>query len=551
MRAASRPPEPVVAPAAARVDPVGTLAVCALMLLWIVAFRPEPLWWGTVPGMVGALWLIERCRSTRSFVRWSLLFGALGIGYGYRWLAPTITLFGGVPPALAWLLTALFGILGILHGWVFAFVYRSMLARGHRPHPITTAALWVACESLIPRLFPWMVGHGLVDVAPVRMAAEWGGVPGVSFVALCLVVPLHEALRWALPIPGRPPARPGAAALTFAVGLALTGYGLARFGEVRALERAAEERLAVGIVQANVGSVHKREDENQRPGARDGTVKAYEQGSRRAAERGAELIVWPETAVTDSIAYRTGHPGNTNGLLDARGFKVLSELGADHDFLVGAYEKRETKGDVVKDQPAPDERWNVAALRGRGGLNAKWSTFRKVYLIPFGETMPLGLPDSYLPQKFRMVPGDPPQALLRLGKHTVLPFLCYEGILPDYVREAAGGERPTLLVSLANDSWFGDTWEPWQHLNFTRFRAVEHRVPLVRSTNTGVSAFVSATGEVEGRLGVGVEDVLVRDLPILDTDRTVYARFGHHFPWALAVWAFLAWVAALVTPRRP
>lgn len=156
---------------------VGTLGVCALMLIWIVSFRPEPLWWGVIPGFVGALWLCERCATTGSFLRWSLLFGALGIGYGYRWLAPTVQLFGGVPAAPSYLLTALFGILGLAHGWVFALLHRSILARGQRPHPLTTAALWVACESLVPRLFPWMAGHGMVDVAPVRMAAEWGACP--------------------------------------------------------------------------------------------------------------------------------------------------------------------------------------------------------------------------------------------------------------------------------------------------------------------------------------------------------------------------------------
>jgi apolipoprotein N-acyltransferase len=383
------------------------------------------------------------------------------------------------------------------------------------------------------------------------MAAEWGGVPGVSFVALCLVVPLHELLRWAWPVAGRPAARPGAAAVTFAVGLVLAGYGLVRLGEVRALERDATERIAVGIVQANVGTGQKRDDENRRSGAGTETVEAYARGSRRAAAEGAELIVWPETAVTDSIPFRSGHPGNVNALLDARGHRVLSELGTDHDFLIGAYEKHETKPDPLRGGQPPDERWNVAALRGRGGLQARWTTFRKVYLIPFGETMPLGLPRSFLPQKFHMLAAEPPQAPLKLGKHVLLPFLCYEGILPDYVREAAGDERPSVLVSLANDSWFGDTWEPWQHLNFTRFRAVEHRAPLVRSTNTGVSAFVSATGEVEARLGVGVEGVLVRDVPILATDRTLYVRFGHHLPWLLAAWGLLAWLAALLgAPRR-
>lgn len=539
---------PTVAPAVGR---GGMLGVCALMLLWVLAFRPEPLWWGTLPGLLGALWLIERSPTTGAFLRWSLLFGALAIGYGYRWLAPTITLFGGVHPALAWLLTALFGILGVAHGWVFALVWRSWLARGQRPHPLTTAALWVACESLVPRLFPWMVGHGFVDVAPVRQAAEWGGVPGVSFVALCLVLPLYEALRWAFPIAGRPAARPLAALATFAVGVALGAHGLVRYGEVRAEEREAGERLAVGVVQPNIGGSHKREAENQQLDARRDTVRAYSEGSRRAAAAGAELIVWPETAVTDSIGYRANHPGQTNGLLQSRGYAVLEDLGVDHDFLIGAYEKKETRADLKSEGPPPDERWNVAALRGRGAHGATWSTFRKVYLIPFGEAMPLGLPDSFLPQRFRMLPGEAPQALLELGKHRLLPFLCYEGILADYVRESAGGTRPALLVSLANDSWFGDTWEPWQHLNFTRFRAVEHRAPLVRATNTGVSAFVSASGEVEARLAVGVDDVLVRDVPMLAGGTTIYVRYGHHLPWALALWAFLAWLTVLFTPRPP
>ena len=118
------------------------------------------------------------------------------------------------------------------------------------------------------------------------------------------------------------------------------------------------------------------------------------------------------------------------------------------------------------------------------------------------------------------------------------------------MREAAGDERPGLLVSLANDSWFGDSWEPWQHLNFTRFRAVEHGVPLVRATNTGMSAFVSATGDLEARLAVGVVGELVRDVPLLpDRGRTIFVRYGYHLPWLLAAWGLLAVILARLAPR--
>jgi apolipoprotein N-acyltransferase len=143
-----------------------------------------------------------------------------------------------------------------------------------------------------------------------------------------------------------------------------------------------------------------------------------------------------------------------------------------------------------------------------------------------------------------MLPGTLPQPLLEFEGLTFAPFLCYEGILAEHVRDLAGERRPDVLVSLTNDSWFGDTWEPYQHLNFTRFRAVEHRAPLVRATNTGISAFVSATGDVEARLGLGVEDALVRDVPLVARDPTVYARFGYRLPWVLWAVALIAWLLA-------
>lgn len=545
MAAPPLPPARASAATPASPSTIGTALIACSLLLWLVSFTPEPQPWGVIPGFVGVLWLIERCPTTASFLRWSLIFGALGIGFGYRWLADTIQLFGGLPLPVAWLLTALFGVVGVAHGWAFALVYRSMLARGRRPHPLTVAALWVACESYVPRLFPWMTGHGVVEVPALRQLAEFGGVPLVSFATLCLVAPLHELLRAVWPIPGRPEGRLKPAGVALAVGAALFLVGHLRYESVRASEREAGEHWAVGIVQPNVGSLEKRAAEERNRDAHRSSVEAYDRGSRRAAQGGAELIVWPETAVTESIAYTSQAPQYTAGQLKAVGHAAFEELGERHDFLIGAYEKKEPPPDEARTGRGRDERWNTAALRPRGARDTRWSTVRKVYLIPFGEFMPFGLPRSMLPQRFTMVSGDAPQPLLELRGRTLLPFLCYEGILPDHVREAAGERRPTLLVSLANDSWFGDTWEPWQHLHFTRFRAVEHGAPLVRATNTGVSALVSAAGDVEASLGVGVEDVLVYDVPLVARGRTLYADGGHHLPLLLALYALGAWLCAL------
>jgi len=551
---ADRTPQQPAGPARHR---AGTILIALVMLTWIGAFTPNPIVLCTVPGIVGWLLLVERAKGTRQAMLWTFLFGAVGIGYGYRWLAQTTQDFGHLPVVVSWVLTAVFGALGILHGWVFIFLHRGMLARGRRPHPLVTVFLFVGAEHLPIRLFPWKIGHGAVDVPPLLQAAEWGGVSAVSFVLLCLIVPIHEWVRWAFARAG-PPARPKAALATFVLGCLLFGYGQLRYQDVQREEDAATEVLRVGVVQPNVG----RQDKERRPDRQQDNRDAYRRGSEKAAAEGAELIVWPETAITNAIRIMepAHRPHVTNGDINRVGYSFLTALGEKHAFLVGAYERKEGRSKITSGT-AFDERYNVAALRQPGGLDAPWAIYRKVYLIPFGEHIPPPLdtvldPKKYLPQNFKMRPGsmegDARQYSSMLGYKgvTIAPFLCYEGILPDHVREITGETRPDILVSLTNDSWFGDTWEPYQHLNFTRFRAVEHRAPLVRSTNTGISAFVSMTGDIrpENRIGLFEEGVLVRDVKLVKRGPTIYVRFGYMFPWLCAILALLGFVSAWMRP---
>ena len=172
----------------------GTLLWALVALAWVGAFMPDPWVIATLPGMFGMLRVMERCQRFRNLVGLIALFGALGIGFGYRWLAPTVEQFSGgrVGTVGSWALAALFGVVGTIHIIVFAVVYRALLRGNRRPHPLVTVALFVACESLPIRLFPWMAGHGAVNAPPLLQSASWGGVPAVSFVLLALIVPVHE-----------------------------------------------------------------------------------------------------------------------------------------------------------------------------------------------------------------------------------------------------------------------------------------------------------------------------------------------------------------------
>ena len=117
------------------------------------------------------------------------------------------------------------------------------------------------------------------------------------------------------------------------------------------------------------------------------------------------------------------------------------------------------------------------------------------------------------------------------------PLICYDDILED-VGRTLGALHPNLLVNITNDSWFGDTSEPWQHLALSVFRTVETRTDLVRSVNTSVSAFVDATGRVYAKTyavdpakhAVGA-DRLHASAALLDGGHTVFVTIGNLFAY--------------------
>jgi apolipoprotein N-acyltransferase len=123
--------------------------------------------------------------------------------------------------------------------------------------------------------------------------------------------------------------------------------------------------------------------------------------------------------------------------------------------------------------------------------------------------------------------------------------ICYEGIFPDLFRSfVRDGAR--LMVNMTNDAWFGRTSGPEQHLGMYAFRAVEHRVPVVRAANTGVSAFIAPTGQIVRRLNLFERGLLTETVP-LRVGRTLFTRLGD-WPGLLALAVSAAGLAA--TRRR-
>jgi len=157
------------------------------------------------------------------------------------------------------------------------------------------------------------------------------------------------------------------------------------------------------------------------------------------------------------------------------------------------------------------------------------SVYDKVHLVPFGEYLPFQdrLERLGFMQLTKVVggfiPGDRRRILTAPRAPSFAPLICYEIIFPGAA--VPPGERPSWMLNLTNDGWFGISSGPYQHFQEARLRAIEEGLPLVRAANTGISAVIDPLGRIVRSLPLGSEGVLDAPLP-RSMPITPYARFG-------------------------
>ncbi len=178
-------------------------------------------------------------------------------------------------------------------------------------------------------------------------------------------------------------------------------------------------------------------------------------------------------------------------------------------------------------------------------------TYDKVYLLAFGEYMPFGdtFPELYdaFPNAGRFTPGDEVRVFEWRG-HRVGVMVCYEDILATFTNRLAR-ERPNIIINVTNDAWFGRTSEPHLHLALAVFRAVENRLVLVRSTNTGVSALIEPTGRIAAQTSIDDPETLLVDAALMPGG-TPYSFLGHAFAWLVLAGLLLPPIVGAAR-RRP
>ena len=443
---------------------------------------------------------------------------SLGLLY---WTALVVIQYGGLALPVGIAIMGLLCAAVALFPSLFALVVsRWLQAMGPKALLLSPLA-WVGTEILRTHTFfnfPWcLLGYSQHLHLPFIQIAAVTAVYGVSFL-----VALSSALLAYVAVESRPrPRRAAALALPLLLGLVWLQGTLV-------LSRPLPEagRLRVGLVQAAILQEEKWDPENAQQ-----NVVRHVQLTEEAADRGARLIVWSESAVPFYYDRTPALAADLQELVRRRGIYLLfgnddreDEQGGSSRVFVGA---------------------KMLTPEGRLALR-----YHKINLVPFGEYVPLQplltlggrFAAKLVEQVSDFTPGSEPVVSTADG-HRLGAFICYEAIFPGLVRRFTA-QGADLLVNITNDAWYGRTSAPYQHLAMATFRAVENGKYLVRAANTGITAVVDPRGRVLEPTRLFERTVLVRDVPIVP-GRTFYSRYGDVFAWSC-----LAAAASLTALRK-
>ena len=267
--------------------------------------------------------------------------------------------------------------------------------------------------------------------------------------------------------------------------------------------------------------------------ALDTVIKNLLQHTRTLGASHPDLVIWPETS------YPMTFPARSDALPLGRFTEGYAEelrstvRSAGVPLLFGGYESTGRQD------------YNSAILLGANGVPL--ASYRKVVLLMFGEYIPFTDWFPWIkdlnPQMgdFARGEGPIPIPFSWRGRDILIGAnICYEAILPEFMRQMVknGAE---LFLNVTKDSWFGDTFEPWQHMQLSIIRSIEHRIPMVRITNTGLSGVISAIGETDLLSNPFQRAIDVRSVKVpKQGSPTLYTLFGEWFARACLLFSLLA-----------
>ena len=489
----------------------------ALYFLSLPPYSLRPLAWIALAPLCLAVWRSTSWKRAALAGAAAAMVAAFG---GYFWIADMAHRFWQVPWVFAVFLLFLYGTFAEIHFTVFALLWwlvrRAKRGRQGRtlrlsPPPgsdrggrlgepaVLVAALFVACELFVPRVFPDKLGHSQLGMGPLPHAAALVGTHGISFALAWLAAGLATLVAGPR---GRPRRQAGLEVVLGVLLLAGLSVAGARASQAQARVPAARS-FEVLLVQSIWGDPEELAGAlGSVTAAVDSTMNIYEGLTRRALTTAAAA-----GASVDLVVCRKPPCPRCRARASSPACKTSPPL-----------RRADRRCPALRLATRPRQPLAHLQRRVPQGLPSGEVSdeYYKHKLLLFGEYVPLS---DRFPRLLNLLPSPgeftsgPGPKVFRAGGVALSPLICYELLFPRLVRGSlrAGGE---VIVNLTNDYWFGRHLEPHQHLELARMSAIEVGRPVLRATNTGISAVIDGRGEILASTGVWVQDVLRVSVPV-------------------------------------
>ncbi len=444
----------------------------------VLCFAPFGLFWLAPLIWLGFFQLLRRAASARQAAISGLSFGIGFFITGVSWVYVSLSVFGGMPWWLAGIAAFLFCCVMALFPAIAGGLFKRWQPEGAWQQALLFAALIAAVDwlrSWIFTGFPWLaLGYSQAPPSPLAGFAPLIGVHGLS-----LLVALAGALlvRW----------RIGLACLAL---LAIAGFGMRQIHWTTPVG----EPVSVALIQGNIPQEMKF-----RPESFARTLNVY---LELIEQNPAKLTILPETALP---SFFTSLPPD---YVEALNQAVRAHGG---DLIAGTL----TGG--------REAYWNSAVSLGVSPVQ----TYSKRHLVPFGEFIPPGfawfMAYANIPMS-GFTRGPEVQPPLAVAGQQVAVNICYEDVFAEEIIRVL--PEAGILANLSNTAWFGRSLAQPQHLQIAQMRAIETGRPMLRATNTGMTAVIGPDGRVRAALPPFTPGVLHAEVRA-HQGMTPYARTGN------------------------
>ncbi len=392
-----------------------------------------------------------------------------------------------------------------IYSIIFSLLGRNLYRKTLRL--ITLPCLWVLLEFLKENIwcgFGWAnLGYSQYDNFYLIQIADLAGTKLISFLIVMVNILILQAFLFLSKRSRDPELRKNIFKKTIFVFFVFTIFFSYSVYRVKNLKETDSHKIS--IVQPNIPQELKWE-----PFSRFKIVKVLNSLAEETEED--SLVIFPEASWPLTV-------GEEN-------FYELEQFiwKLEKDVVIGAVTEKE--GQFYNEALQFDKKAKLV------------DAYQKIKLVPYGEYVPLRRFLTFI-SVFNsigdMARGDDFVSFSHKGKR-FSALICFEDVFPKHVMNFARGND--FLVNITNDAWFKGEPEASQHLSIMTLRAVENRISIIRSANTGISGWVSFKGEIEkfrkNRKEVffaGTKNFVVS----LNEERSFYNKHGEFFPFICSI----------------